>query len=234
MFLLQYAWALRVAEGRQEGREFRTEDLLPGIDSWKRWLPEAEAICGHERGESEELRYTLRFLAGKKDEHLRDSRVRDLYFSTELAGFNEFDSFEEWEVMLPQVLHLWRKTFREAVARPLVSRDEGGVALDLATRRPPSQGEGWEIPGELSPGLYSTLSRPSRMPLRLSPFCEWTECKLHRKPELFVFAGLLRKQHGLPALPAFLGPTPTCEPMLSASTVEELRSFEAQATGSGS
>jgi hypothetical protein len=52
---------------------------------------------------------------------------------------------------------------------------------------------------------------------------------LHRKRELFVFAGFLRRQHGIPRIPAYFGPTPNCEAALSERTIEELREFKNQA-----
>lgn len=229
--IVQYAWALRVAEGLAEGRDILPEDLLPDVESWKRWLPEAAAICGDGHGSSAAMRYTLRFLAGKKDEQLRDSRMRELYLSTELPGYNEFDSFEEWELMLPHVLHLWRKTFRDALEHPLLLRDPDGGMRPFSIGLAAGRKQGRENPGEQSPGLYSTLSRPSHEIVRLSPFCEWAECKLHRIPEFFVFAGMLRKQPGMPSLPAYLGPTPNCEPVLSARAMQELRELEQRTHG---
>ncbi|MBR9974707.1 MAG: CHASE2 domain-containing protein [Bacteroidetes bacterium] len=224
--LVQYAWAQRVAEARAEGRDIRPEDFLPDVESWKRWLPEAAAICGDESRRSAALRYTLRFLSGRKDEQLRDSRMREMYLATELPGYNEFDSFEEWELMLPHVLHLWRKTFRDVMEHPLFVRDSDGGIQRLSISGATEPAKGREIPGEQNPGLYSTFSRPSHEIVRLSPFCEWTECKLHRTPEFFVFAGLLRKQHGTSLLPAYLGPTPNCEPALSVRAMMELRELE--------
>ena len=226
--LAQYAWAQRMAERRAAGGSWTEEDLLPGIESWKRLIPEAAAICGREGRSEAALRYTLRFLAGKKDDQLRDSRMRELYFSTELRGFNEFVSFDEWELMLPHILRLWSSVLRPYLDLRLLHRHADG-RVTLLPAAGESQDGAVSVTGEQKPGLYSTLPSQSPASVRLSPFCEWTECKLHRKPEFFVFAGLLQKQQGLPRIPAYLGPTPNCEPALPPRSIEELREFEQHA-----
>ncbi|MFZ1730228.1 MAG: CHASE2 domain-containing protein [Bacteroidota bacterium] len=232
--LMQFAWAVRASEARLGGRHFTANDLLPGVEAWKAVVPEIAAICEGNSARESELRYFMRFLSGKKDEKLRDAIVRETYFTTELRGFNEFVSFEEWELMLPHMLRLWWSTLRAYLAMPLVVKTAGGEIVglpgcDAAALEAARQLEGEparQLEGEPAPGLYSMHPGHSFAPIRLSPLCEWAECKLHRKSELFVFAGLVQKQHGMPRIPAYFGPTPNCEAALPAWSVAALNEIE--------
>ncbi len=224
--LTQFSWAVSACSERDAGRAWIAADLLPGIEAWKRVVPEVAAVCDREAAENQELRYFLRFLAGKKDEQLRESMVRETYFATELRGFNEFVYFEEWELMLSRTRYLWQVMLREYLGVRLVSVDESGRLHAVGQgQQAPAQEEA-EALSEQAPGLYSTRKSQSFVFTRLSPFCEWAECKLHRKPELFVFAGLVRKQFGLQRIPAYFGPTTNCEPALPVWTVPELEEIE--------
>ncbi|MBE0644521.1 MAG: CHASE2 domain-containing protein [Bacteroidetes bacterium] len=225
--LTQFAWAVRACEAREEGRHWTGIDLLPGVEAWKLVVPEIAAVCDGDDAGNREMRYFLRFLAGKKDEQLRDSLVRETYFATELRGFNEFVYFEEWELTLAHMLQLWRGLLRNYLDIPLVSVDVDGDVIGLAGCDASTLAAARSELREQAPGVYGTQKSPSFVFTRLSPFCEWTECKLHRKHELFFFAGLLQKQRGMQRIPAYFGPTPTCEPVLPRWSVPELQELEA-------
>jgi CHASE2 domain-containing sensor protein len=224
--LMQFAWAVRASEARQAGRHRTTDDLLPGVEAWKAVVPEIAAVFEGSGTREMELRYFIRFLSGKKDEQLRDATVRETYFATELSGFNEFVSFEEWELMLPHMLQLWRATLRPYLSFPLISKQPTGEIIGLPGCDESDLEAARNSPWEPAPGLYSMSAGQSFAPIRLSPFCEWAECKLHRKPELFFFAGLLRKQHGIQRIPAYFGPTPNCEAVLPTWSVAALNEIE--------
>ncbi|MDX9758927.1 MAG: CHASE2 domain-containing protein [Bacteroidota bacterium] len=224
--LLQFSWALRLAEARAAGQAPTRGDLLPGFDAWRQRVPELRAAIDVGTPGAEETRYFLRFLFGKKDEFLRESLLRESFFSTELQGFNEFVFFEEWEVLLPRMLALWTQLLRSYVETDIVQRHDDGRVTGLVEGGAVADSVRAALRGEQTTGLFGTLSRHDSALVRLSPFCTWTECKLHRTPEFFVFAGLLPKQRALPLVPAYFGPTPNCEPILRERCIDELREFE--------
>lgn len=206
-----------------------TENLHPGIEEWRDHVPEIQVEFSGDGSRKSPMQYFLQFLAGKKDEALRDSVVKEHYLSTELQTFNEFVYFEEWELLLPRSLRLWRQTLHAYLSIPLVQVEENGKIQVL--RGGPELPD--EIKGrnrELSSGLYRIGSNDFATWTRLSPLCEWTECKLHRKKELFVFAGLVKKQHGIAPIPAYFGITPNCEPVLSYRTIRELTEIQQRDT----
>ncbi len=224
--LTQFAWAFRAREARMAGRGWTADDLLPGVEAWKSVIPEITELCGGETARELEMRYFIRFLSGNKNEKLRDAAVRESYFTTELRGFNEFVSFEEWELMLPPMLQLWRGTLRQYLTCPLLAVASNGEISGLSGCSSSTVSAMHGLSEEPAPGLYSMQSGQSFAPIRLSPLCEWAECKLHRKHELFIFAGLLQKQHGVARVPAYFGPTPNCEPVFPPWTVPELKEME--------
>lgn len=227
--LSQFAWAMQLAAAKASGATWTRGELLPGIDAWRERVPEIAAFDHGSGRQDAEMRYFLRFLAGKKDERLRESLMREMFFSTELQGFNEFVSFEEWELMLPRMLHLWREVLHPYLDEPLFLRKEDGSVFSLPGCDTASADAAATALVEQNPGLFRTLFLQNPAFVRLSPFCEWTECKLHRKAEFFVFAGLVQKQHGMPRIPMYLGPTPNCDASLPGWSAEELREFESRA-----
>lgn len=227
--LLQFSWAQQLAASRDAGEPWTRADLLPGFDAWRARIPEFGLELDHDHGRAGELRHLLRFISGKKDEYLRDSLQRETFFSTELQGFNEFVFFEEWEVLLPRILELWTQLLRPYVETTIVLRHEDGRVTGLVEGEVVDDAIREALGGEQTTGVFRTLSPHDPAPVRISPFCEWAECKLHRTREFFVFAGLLPKQHGLPSIPAYFGPTPNCEPILPDRCIEELRIFEQHA-----
>ena len=218
--------------------------LQAGLEDWAAQVPEIAAVMAREDARGREFRYFLRFLAGRKDELLRESLVKEQYLSTELQSFNEFVYFEEWELLLPRVMTLWRQTLRDYLRMPLlyVGDDREPQMLIPSGKERESQlsvpeGQDAEpqlsgsadrsVPGavtrrELPPGLYRTNAQNPETWSRISPLCEWAECKLHRKKELFVFNAFMYKQHGISPVPSYLGLAPNCEPVLPARATEEL------------
>lgn len=227
---VQFAWAMRASEARQGGGALTMVDLLPGIEAWKLRIPEIAGLCDPANHREAEMRYFIRYIAGKKDEQLRDSLMRESFFSTELSGFNQFVSFEEWELMLPHARRLWHSVLHSNLGISLAVKLENGGVIGLPGCDDVLVEEAKARGVELAPGMFRIPPSPSSAITRLSPLCEWTECKLHRQPELFVFAGLLRKQRGLPRVPAYLGPTPNCEPALPERSVHELHELEMNAS----
>ncbi|MBR9978298.1 MAG: CHASE2 domain-containing protein [Bacteroidetes bacterium] len=223
MVLTQFAWATRIAQSRHTLPALPSAALLPGVEEWSRSIPEILAVCESEKKRDRELRYFFHFLSGKKDEQLRESLVRERYFITELRSFNEFVSFEEWELLLQPVLRTWGSVLRPYLDYTLKYLDENGECVPL-----PGCGTAtaWAVPsGEQLPGVYGK-SGISQTAFRLSPFCEFTECKLHRQRELFVFAGLQLRQRDMPRMPVYLGPAPNCEPLLPGWSIDEWKSME--------
>lgn len=243
VMLPQFAHCCRAMEGK--GRApFRAAVLQAGLEDWAAQVPEIAAVMAREDAKGREFRYFLRFLAGRKDELLRESLVKEQYLSTELQSFNEFVYFEEWELLLPRVMTLWKQTLREYLRMPLLyAGDDRKPRLLVPSgknrelRLSMSEGQDAEprlsgsvhgsVPdavthGELPPGLYRTSAQNPETWSRISPLCEWAECKLHRKKELFVFNGFMYKQHGISPVPSYLGLAPNCEPVLPARATEEL------------
>jgi CHASE2 domain-containing sensor protein len=223
MILLQFAWVTRIAEARGGTATLPKPALLPGVEEWKQRIPEILSACKSDAPKGRSMKHFVAFLSGKKDEQLRDSLIRERYFVTELRSFNEFVSFEEWELLYRPTLRLWESVLRPYLDYELMYVESDGNCIRLPGCR---QHAGAPLTvEEQSPGVYRMSGVP-HVAIRLSPFCEWTECKLHRKRELFVFAGLTSRQRKIPRIPAYLGPTPTCEPLLPPWSIDELKSIE--------
>ncbi len=219
-----FANAVRLSEGTTE-RPLSSAQLQPGIAEWRDNVPEIMSEFTEAGSRKSPMQYFLQYLAGKKNEAMRDSLVKEHYLSTELQTFNEFVYFEEWELLLPRSLRLWRETLRRYLGMPLVHVAEtGDMRVLRGGPQLPQEKEGKNR--ELSSGLYRMGDNDSAAWTRLSPLCEWTECKLHRKKELFVFAGLMQKQHGIAPVPAYFGLTPNCEPVLPERTIRELSEIQ--------
>ncbi|MBN1447629.1 MAG: CHASE2 domain-containing protein [Bacteroidetes bacterium] len=223
--LPQFAYCYRLME--ESGRRALTPDALnPRVEQWEARIPEIAQVMETCGAGDRDFRYFLRFLAGKRSELLRESLVKERYLSTELQTFNEFVYFEEWELMLPHVMRLWEQTLRVFLHMSLRFVPETGIPVLLSAGGHAGAPGGGTIPDqELPPGLYGTRGIDPATWIRLSPLCEWAECKLHRKHELFIFNGLMYKQHGLPPVPAFFGQEPNCEPVLPMWTMEEFQAM---------
>ena len=243
LVLPQFACCCRTMQGTDT--EPLSASVLQGaLEDWAGQIPEIAAIMLREDAAGREFRYFLRFLAGRKDEMLRESLVKEQYLSTELQSFNEFVYFEEWELLLPRVMTLWQETLRDYLCIPLLSVGEDREPQLLSpsgkSRQPqlltPS-GKAHErqrpdsadraVPDavtmrELPPGLYRTSPQNPDTWSRISPLCEWAECKLHRQKELFVFNGFMFKQRGISPVPSYLGLAPNCEPVLPERATDEL------------
>mgnify|MGYP000622157538 CR=1 FL=1 len=217
--LPQFALGCRAMEAKGE-KPLSASVLQAGLEDWAAQVPEIAAAVIREDSAGREFRYFLRFLVSKKDESLRESRIREQYLSTELQSFNEFVYFEEWELLLPRVMVLWQETLRNYLRVPLLSVVADGEPQLLGAARHAFPDA--VIPRELPPGLYGTSGQTLDSWFRISPLCEWTECKLHRRKELFVFNGLMIKQRGISPVPSYLGAAPNCEPALPARAIEEL------------
>ncbi|MDT8323293.1 MAG: CHASE2 domain-containing protein [Bacteroidota bacterium] len=220
MTLLQFAHAIR-RNTAGEAEPLTAADLHPGVEDWVRWIPELHAVLDPGNDAERNIRHFLMFLGGKKEERMRESLIKDLFLSTELQDFNEFVVFDEWELLLPQVIALWRQRLRAYLDVALLEvREDGSSALLRGCDDSDERGQGNNR--ELPAGLYRMGKSATQTPVPLSPFCVRAECKLHRKAELFVLAGLMRKQRGLPPVPAYLGEGPNCEAALPASIVAQI------------
>ncbi len=221
---VHFSWAQRIALRGAQGAAIPHGSMLPGLAQWREAIPALEADFASGTDIAVQRQYFLRYLDGRKHELLRESTVKELFFTTELSMFNEFMAFQEWELLLPYARRLLREQLRRDICLPLFAVEEGGGIVDV------SGGGRSEIDAvtfrELCAGLYSTKQPESEVPLRLSPFCEWAECKVHREPELFIFAGMVKRQHALPTIPMYYGRGLTCEPVLPAWSIDELRTLE--------
>lgn len=218
MILPQFAYAVQRASAADP---LTPAALHPGATDWARWIPEFHGVLDPENDAEQRCRHFLLFLDGKKEERLRESLTKERFLSTELQTFNEFVVFDEWELLLPQVTTMWRRRLRAYLDLPLLEvREDGSAArlggCDSATGE--IQGKNRELPA----GLYRMGETDAQPPIPLSPFCVHAPCKLHRHRELFVLAGLMRKQPGLPPVPAYLGEGPNCEPVLSAAVTRRI------------
>jgi CHASE2 domain-containing sensor protein len=221
--LIAYAWSVGRA-ATPPGDDLPRVDV-PGIEEWRAQVPELGALLARQDARGRAERHFLHFLHGKKDQLLRDSSMKDLFFGTQLTNYNEHFFTEEWEILLPHILRLFSRTLREYLDQHLVAvapGGDGGVTFtDPASGRITESPAGFGESVAAQPGVL--LLRGEAPPLPLSPWCEVAECKLHRRDELFVFAGLLAKQHGLAPLPAYFGDTVCCEPVLPPWTLERLQ-----------
>jgi CHASE2 domain-containing sensor protein len=218
--LPQFAYAVCVREHAEHAALSRRL-LQPGLEDWRTLIPEIDAAMATDTAGEADFRYFLQFLSGKKNEVLRESLVKEHYLSTELQTFNEFVYFDEWEILLPRIMRLWYRTLRPYLRIPLIHVGADGSKKVLRGAAEISLDEKGKNM-ELLPGLYRMRDTDVTEWTRLSPLCEWSECKLHRQSELFVFAGLMQKQHGIPPVPSYFGSTPNCEPILPVWTVDEL------------
>ncbi len=222
---VQFAWSQQTAALIAQGITPKPGFLLPGLQQWREALPVLESDFSAKDSVSRQRQYFLRYLDGKKDEFLHESAVKELFFTTELPTFNPFLSFEEWELMLPYARRLLTSQLRPMLQAPIFSVTETGIVhVQVDVLESEQQGSF----RELQPGLYGTMQFGSTTPFRLSPFCEWAECKLHREVELFIFAGLVKRQYALESVPVYYGRGPSCEPMLPPWTIETLRDMEIQ------
>jgi CHASE2 domain-containing sensor protein len=208
--LLGTALAIRFAELQREGQGLPAGWRIPGVGVWTRAIPEIAAVFRETDATSEERQHFYNFLAGRKDQFLRDSAYKELLFSTQLIAFNEFFYFDEWEILVP---HVFRE-FTGALGRYTRCRflvvDRDGATL-LATDGSASAAEGV---AHLPEGFYFETDPTRNDWTRVSPFIEYCECKLHRTKEVFVFAALVPRQFGMAPQPVYYGSTPACDPVL--------------------
>ncbi len=212
LILPQFAYAVQRAAAA-DASPLTPAALHPGAEDWVRWIPELQGVLDPGNEDERHVRHFLLFLEGKREERLRESLVKERFLSTELQNFNEFVVFDEWELLLPQVTALWRHRLHAYLDIPLFEVGEDGSVATLGSgdvSAAETQGKNRELPA----GLYRMGESDNTSPTALSPFCVHAVCKLHRRRELFVLAGLMRKQPGLPPVPAYLGEEPNCEPVL--------------------
>jgi CHASE2 domain-containing sensor protein len=225
-YLVHYACAVQAMERVARGDRLDASMRLPSFAAWEIHIPELREVLAQNGGNrANEEQHFFRYLSGKREQFLRDSSFKQMLFDTQLKTFNEFFFEDEWEVLLPHVLRLFHQTLRAYLSRDVISVrvDEGPPSAarigagDTVTAIPLDG-----ISANPLPGLYLKATAPGEELIRLSPLCEYAECKLHRREELFVFAGLLPKQFDLPPLPAYFGATATCEPVLPPWTLPAL------------
>jgi CHASE2 domain-containing sensor protein len=218
----QYAWAQETMR-QMKGSGAIPATMIPGLQQWRETIPAVQEVF---RGGDTALvgrQYFFRYLDGKKEEFLHESVVKQLFFTTELPTFNPFLAFEEWELLLPHARRLMLTQLGDVLQRPLYAVSAQGVIHVQGQGIPESeQGKIRELPE----GLYCRMQSDAATLIPLSPLCEWTECKVHRKAELFIFAGLVRRQRMLETLPVYYGFGPACEPVLADRTMEEIRALE--------
>jgi CHASE2 domain-containing sensor protein len=221
---VQYAWAQHNALLHTRAQLRLHHVTMPGLDEWRRSIPSLDALFSRSDAASVQRQYFLRFLEGRRHEFLHESATRNMYFLTELRSFNPFLSFQEWELLLPHAKWLFRKHAVADMCRPLVAiGQDGEVTAIISQLENDDEGAGYR---ELQPGLYCTTHSESTSAFRLSPFCEWAECKVHRTKELFIFSAMVPRQHGLASMPVYYGRGPACEPILPDWTLRELRELE--------
>lgn len=225
LLLPQFAYAVHRSAAAGDA-PLSAAALHPEAADWERWIPELHGVLDNANEDERDCRHFLLYLEGKREERLRESAVKERFLSTELQNFNEFVVFDEWELLLPQVTALWRRRLRPYLDVPLLEvRDDGSTAL--LTGGVPGREENEGNNRELPAGLYRMGENSADKPIPLTPFCVHAECKLHRRHELFVLAGLMRKQRGLQPVPAYLGEGPNCEPVLPASVIEQILDIDA-------
>jgi CHASE2 domain-containing sensor protein len=202
----------------------------PRLDDWIATIPELGALfSGNARDVAHSHFY--RYLDGMKDRFLRDNYVKDFFFHTEFSKFNPHHYFEEWEIVLPHVFRMVDKDLHSymqwRIAIVEMQGDEKNV-FGFGTSLPTS------IIQELqqhAAGIYMYLPGDNQTLKLISPFCIYTECKLHRNQELFVFAAAVPKQLSLGKLPVYYGETIACEPVLSEAQLQSLfHSFEIESS----
>ncbi len=224
LFLVQYAWTWDLARALHAKGAPIAGDMQPGLREWRRRVRSIDDEFAHSGDTALQRQYFLRYLEGKKLEFLRESAVKERYFSTELPTFNEFIVLEELELIQPHARRLLSLLPVEELLATLWVVDASGA------RRVTAAEDGAETDAvtlsELPHGVYVCRGITASSPLLLSPLCEWAECKLHRTHELFVFSAMVRKQHDLPTVPVYLGAGPNCEPVLPPMAIARLRSLE--------
>ena len=219
--LVHASLAVRLAERVRDGRPLPAGWRIPGVAALADAVPEINVPFNAKDARSAERQYFYKFLAGRKDQFLRESAMKDLLFSTQLGHFNEFFYFDEWEILSPHVLHLFEHALHGYTLCRLLDVGPEGAVL-LLPEGSPQKATG--VDG-LAEGTYFDSDHTRNSWTRVSPFIEHCECKLHRVKEVFVFAALVPRQFGLEAMPVYYGETPACEPVLPSWTLDALRAI---------
>ncbi len=210
---LHFAYAVELA---RRGRERISPEmfLFPELPQWREAIRAVEALWSSSRRGDAWQRYYYAFLAGKKAQYLRDSEVKRQFLSTQYDEFNEHVYFDEWDLFIPHVLRMIHSDLRAY---------HDLLLFDVAWNNgagPRVQSIGFDVDTPLltlgrvtlrEDGLYAAPAADPEALAPLGPFCILAECKLHRETELFVFAGLLRKQMLGGMIPAYYGRTICCE-----------------------
>jgi CHASE2 domain-containing sensor protein len=217
-----YAWSQEMMRRIQENGAL-PPTMIPRLAQWRDAIPPVEAVFAEREAVAVQRQYFFRFLDGKKEEFLHESIVKQLFFTTELPTFNPFLAYEEWELLLPHARRLMLSELHAVLQRPLYAVTPKGL-VHVQGRRIPESEQGKIL--ELPEGLYCTMQSDAATLIPLSPLCEWTECKVHRKAELFIFAGLVRRQRMLETLPVYYGFGPACEPVLADRAMKDIRELE--------
>ena len=207
----------RVQSDRQEALP-----AIPRLSDWAAVIPGIESVVHAGDKRSEQLAYFLRYVDGMKDRLMRDAFVKDFFFSTELPHFNHHHYFEEWEILLPYVFRL-NKILANSVDGQMIAavEEEGGEKkiTEFGTRLPASC---IQVLNQSPNGMYLYREEAEPSLLHISPYIMYTECKLHRRKELFVFGAMVKKQFDMDRLPIYYGDTLACEPILPERTYNEL------------
>ena len=227
LFYLHYCFAIEAA---RKGKEVTSNDtaayVFPLLLQWRAQLPALEKICYSLSQADQWQHYFYSFLEGKKLSFLRDSEMKALFLSTQYDQFNEHVYFEEWDILLPHIQRLFQddlvdyRKYRlfEITKEQTNSPHVQSVGFMTSTQKiPPAN-----IDTEASGLFLASHERPEEL-FPMAPFGEYVDCKLHRRKELFVYAGIIRKQEMFSAVPVYYGETVACEPVLTEQTMQWFR-----------
>ena len=226
MYFLHFAFAIEQAKLLEEGLPANKHIRFPRLSDWQEMIPAVGRICSSDHSRDRWQHFFYAFLEGKKISNLREAELKNLLLSTQYDHYNEHVYFEEWDVLLPHMLRMYLTDLREYQDYLIfhLRREQSGpprvqsVGFMASTTFIDSS-----LLQNKAQGAYAVSRSDREHLLPLSPFCEYAECKLHRKKEFFVYAGLILKQEMLPPLPVYYGKTITCEPVLHRDSVEWFR-----------
>ncbi len=197
----------------------------PAIDDWTAAIEQLHSLSLSDLKKDVRQMLFYRYLDGMKDRFLRDSYMKDFFFHTELAQHNPHHFFDDWEILLPHVVRMARtdlKYYCDCEAQYRESAADGGENEAAGTSSPLS---GIQLLERRLSASYCHPPEDRQKLTKISPFCIYTECKLHRKEEWFVFAAFVPKQFGMRETPVYYGETAACEPVLAAGAIEELNTY---------
>jgi CHASE2 domain-containing sensor protein len=200
LYLTHFCMSVESASQVHRGEAVNPGLRMPGLDTARSMVRSIDKVFDLRDAASIREQEYLRHVFGKKDQHLRDSFMKDMLISRVRDDINPHAYSAEHEALAEGLMDLLRRLRRPYLDTSRLSIPTGD-AVDPVT---------FMLENEL---------------IDLTPFIVQAECKLHREQELFVFAGIVPRQFGIDALPMYFGPTQACEAALAPGCTDRIRNL---------